>query len=358
MIHREFGSSQRGFPEAPQEPCHAAQAQDNPCNRRNKIFSCIVLRRTKLRLKVKRTISCQEMRHEQPFRHSLPVPDEIFHLPIYVTTAGWEIVEPGQKYPFPDASINGFEWNDGRELPEFCLAWMDVGAGHLETKQGEQTIPTRRAFFFRPGEWHRHRPENTVGWTIYWINFNGSLPHHWMQNGEFQLDGNLPLIEDIELFRLQLVRLIMTIHQSPTTNAPGLSWQAAGLLSHFVTHGGKSQEVSQQLGDNVVNRAIQFIWNHSHNLVDVSEVVAAAGCSRRVLERRFIKVMNRSVLEEIQRCRLNRAMRLLRETSLPFKQVVYRAGLRSRQQLWALFQSQLGISPEEYRKNRNLDTPD
>jgi transcriptional regulator GlxA family with amidase domain len=51
-------------------------------------------------------------------------------------------------------------------------------------------------------------------------------------------------------------------------------------------------------------------------------------------------------------------MRLLRETSLPFKQVVYRAGLRSRQQLWALFQSQLGISPEEYRKNRNLDTPD
>ncbi|MEI6534144.1 MAG: hypothetical protein WCN98_02300 [Verrucomicrobiaceae bacterium] len=33
--------------------------------------------------------------------------------------------------------------------------------------------------------------------------------------------------------------------------------------------------------DEIVNRAVEFIWNHSHVCVDVDEVVAQTGISRR-----------------------------------------------------------------------------
>lgn len=289
------------------------------------------------------------MRKIFPYRHCLPVPDVIHRLPVYVTGAGWEMVAPGDPYPQPDASIYAFCWEEGRELPEFCLAWLSEGAGHLETRQRRQAIPRRRAFFFHPGEWHRHRPAPGAGWTIHWVTFNGSLPHQWMRDGDFHLEGNLPVIDDRRLFQLQLMRLVRSVHARPADNTPALSWQLVGLVSHFVGRGhNRSAEINHH-DDEMVNQAVQFIWSHSHNFIDVPNVVAHVGCSRRSLERRFSKELGHSVLDEIQQCRFERAQRLLGETHLPIKQVVYRAGLRSRQQLWLLFHEKTGMSPDEFR---------
>jgi AraC-like DNA-binding protein len=289
-----------------------------------------------------------------PFRHSLPVSDDIFQLPVYVTSAGWERVLPGAAYPLPGTGLNGFKWEDGRVLPEFCLAWVDEGMGELETNAGGQEIPTRRAFLFRPGEWHRHRPRAATGWIIGWIHFNGELPHQWLEDDSFGLAGNLPEIEIPELFRSQLTRLILAAHHAAATNSPLLSWQAAGLLTHLVAHNRKRQAATGRCEDEMVNRAVEYIWNHSHSSVGVAEVVAQTGCARRSLERRFTKALNRSVLEEIQRCRLGRAKRLLTETRVPIKQVVHCAGLRSHQQLCLLFQAHLGMSPRKYREQASL----
>ncbi|MCX6874624.1 MAG: AraC family transcriptional regulator [Verrucomicrobia bacterium] len=285
-----------------------------------------------------------------PFRHSLPVSDAIFGLPVYVTSAGWERVLPGANYPLADTGLNGFKWEDGRILPEFCLAWVEEGKGYLETKAGRQEIPPRRAFLFRPGEWHRHRPLAATGWVILWIHFNGELPHQWLQDGSFELSGHLPELVSPELFRSQLTRLIHAAHHTAATNSPLLSWQAAGLLTHLVKQGGERRGTTGRSSDESVNRAVEFIWNHSHAFVDVAEVVAQAGLSRRSLERRFSNAMQRSVLAEIQLCRLGRAKRLLTETRVPVKQVVHRAGLRSHQQLCLLFQAHEGMSPTAYRE--------
>ncbi len=286
---------------------------------------------------------------DQPFRHSLPVSDEAFQRPIYLTALGWERIEPGEVYPLSDVALVAFDWNDGRTLPDFCLAWLEQGEGILETKHHQQKIPERHAFFFQPGEWHRHRPEETTGWTIFWIGFNGNLPHQLAQGNQYDLEGNLPIIQDPELFAMQLKRLILTSHPSPFTNVPSLSWQASGILTHFVKDETYHQKKASDTDDELVNRAVEFVWNHSHSFVDVASVVSHIGCGRRALERRFCSALGRSLLDEIQYCRLSRAKRLLAETELPIKQVIYQAGLRSRQQLCLLTQKHLGMSPSQYR---------
>ena len=291
------------------------------------------------------------MRHDTPFRHSLPVSDGLFRAPLYVTGAGWERIKPGQPYPLPDTALHGFRWEDGRILPEFCLSVLTQGSGHLETLAGRQVIPAQRAFFFRPGEWHRHRPARATGWTNHWLHFNGNLPHEWMRDGAFALDGNLPVIEDAGLFHRQFIRLLLTIERAPTTNTRALSWQAVGLISHFLLHTAPLRGEHWHHEDDLIQRAVEFIWSHSHASVGVPDVAAHVGCVRRTLERHFAAGRGRSVLDEIQLCRLTRAKWLLEETALPMKQIMSRAGVRERRQFWMLFKKHLGMSPDAYRQS-------
>ena len=42
----------------------------------------------------------------------------------------------------------------------------------MQTKQGRQALRDGDAILYQPGEWHRHRPLPSVGWSNVWINFN------------------------------------------------------------------------------------------------------------------------------------------------------------------------------------------
>ena len=287
------------------------------------------------------------MRNIDPFSHALPVPPRSFHAPLYVTHAGWERIKPGQQYPQPRPALYHFSWEEGRELPEFCLALCMEGSGIFETKAVRHTIRAGDAFLLRPGEWHRHRPTKTVGWSLLWFCFNGDLPYQWLADAAYALEGNKPIVEFRKLFAGQFERLLTTAHRAPSTNSEELSWQAIGLLSHFVVDRG--MEPSVRPPHDLVGQAIEYIWNHTHSYVDVGGVARHVGCSRRTLETRFKEATGNTVLKEIQTCRVDRARHLLESTKMPIKQIVYRSGFQSCEQMRLVFQKRFGKSPNEFR---------
>lgn len=287
----------------------------------------------------------------KPFRHALPVNESLFHNTLYLTHAGWERVEPGEPYPQSDATYFSFEWKEGRTLPEFCLALNIAGSGEFETRQHRGQIRTGDAFLFRPGEWHRHRPSPRTGWTLMWIHFNGDEPHRWLSDNTFNLRLNIPVIENRGLFQAQFEHLLASVHRNPFMNSANFSRQATGLLSHFL--GDKTGGIVRGANENrdeAVTAAVEYIWNFSHAIVDVSAVARKVGISRRTLDRRFKMATGRTVLEEIQSCRVTRAAKLLQETSMPVKHIVHRAGFRSDEHLRLAFQKRFGKSPLAYRK--------
>lgn len=288
----------------------------------------------------------------QTFRHALPVNEALFHEALYLTHAGWERVAPGEPYPQTDTPFFFFEWKDGRTLPEFCLALLLAGSGEFQTRDHHVRIAAGDAFLFHPGEWHRHRPSTRTGWTLLWIHFNGDEPLRWLREGAFNLRHNIPVVENRGLFRAQFEYLLETIHRTPAINSSKFSQQAIGLLSHFVLdpplHATNQQS---DLQDAAVKVAIEYIWNYSHDIVDVPAVAAKAGVARRTLDRRFKAATGRSVLDEIQYCRVSRAARLLQETTMPVKHIVHRAGFRSDEHLRLAFRKTFGKSPREFRRN-------
>jgi transcriptional regulator GlxA family with amidase domain len=103
-------------------------------------------------------------------------------------------------------------------------------------------------------------------------------------------------------------------------------------------------------GDGTVERVVEYIWNFSHGIVDVPTLANLVGTPRRTLDRHFRECTGRSILDEIQLCRVTRATKLLIETSIPIKHIVYRAGFRSEEHLRLTFQKEFGCAPTDYRE--------
>ncbi len=91
---------------------------------------------------------------------------------------------------------------------------------------------------------------------------------------------------------------------------------------------------------------------HGHESINVDDVVAAVPASHRVLERHFQKAMQRTIADELQRLRIERAKRRLVETDEAMKTVAGDSGFNNYTHFYRAFVQLEGISPKEYRKQR------
>jgi LacI family transcriptional regulator len=117
--------------------------------------------------------------------------------------------------------------------------------------------------------------------------------------------------------------------------------------SHVVTR--QSSDILA-VGDRDVADALRFIRTHAADAIGVSDVLRDAAVSRRVLERRFRKVLGRSPLEEITRVRIERAKQALSETDMPMAQVARASGFSGASRLSVVFSRQTGLTPTAFRR--------
>jgi LacI family transcriptional regulator len=102
--------------------------------------------------------------------------------------------------------------------------------------------------------------------------------------------------------------------------------------------------------DQAIVEALRFLRDHCCERINVDDVVKEVPLSRSVLERRFRKVVGRSINSEIVRLRINRAVELLTETALELKVVAQRAGFGTQSYMNAVFQAKVGKTPGSFRR--------
>ena len=95
--------------------------------------------------------------------------------------------------------------------------------------------------------------------------------------------------------------------------------------------------------------ALRFIHREQGHDISVESVVREVAVSRRNLEKRFRNTIGRTILEEIQLVRLERAKRLLIETTYPVSKVADMAGFGSAGYFIQFFQKRVGKTPRKYR---------
>jgi LacI family transcriptional regulator len=98
-----------------------------------------------------------------------------------------------------------------------------------------------------------------------------------------------------------------------------------------------------------VAAALRFIRSHAPSAIDNDDVVAQTKISRRGLEIRFAKSLGRSIRQEIQRVRLERAKHLLAETNLTAEKVARLTGFNSLAYLSNVFRREEGKTISQFR---------
>lgn len=102
--------------------------------------------------------------------------------------------------------------------------------------------------------------------------------------------------------------------------------------------------------DPAVGKALRFIRLHAKEPLDVLAVVTATGLSRRVLEKRFRKLLARSILSEIRQVRVDQICRLLVETNQSVSQIALSLGYTGIEHVARYFRKEMGMTPLAYRK--------
>ena len=74
----------------------------------------------------------------------------------------------------------------------------------------------------------------------------------------------------------------------------------------------------------------------------------------RTLQRRFRKYLDRPITTEIRRVRTERAKRELTQSERPLSEIARDVGFGEMMRMYDVFRRELGVTPSEYRKERQV----
>ena len=104
--------------------------------------------------------------------------------------------------------------------------------------------------------------------------------------------------------------------------------------------------------DKIVASSCHFINENSRfRQIRIDEIAKQAGVSRRTLEIRFRKVLNKTVHEVITDLRIKRFKQLLTEFNLTISEVAMETGCSGTDSFCRIFKKQTGLTPLIYRKH-------
>lgn len=108
------------------------------------------------------------------------------------------------------------------------------------------------------------------------------------------------------------------------------------------------------VGNELVAAALAYISANSHRRIGPDDVARAVGAETRTLQNHFRAAIRRPIAAEVRRVRIERARRELAQGRRPLAVIARDAGFGTVQRLYEVFRRELGVSPGEYRKQRQL----
>jgi transcriptional regulator GlxA family with amidase domain len=107
--------------------------------------------------------------------------------------------------------------------------------------------------------------------------------------------------------------------------------------------------------DDQVKQAQEFIENNFSEKISVDQLTSIVALSRRNLERRFKKATTNTVIEYIQRVKIEAAKKFFESSSRNISEVMYDVGYSDNKAFRNVFRKITGLSPVEYKSKYNKD---
>ena len=110
------------------------------------------------------------------------------------------------------------------------------------------------------------------------------------------------------------------------------------------------------VNDELVAAALVFIAANSHRRIGQNDVSRAVSAETRTLQNRFRKVLDRPIATVIRQVRIERAKRELVQSNRTLKQIARDVGFGEPVRMNEVFRRELGATPSQYRKQRQVNS--
>jgi AraC-like DNA-binding protein len=271
---------------------------------------------------------------------------------IAVTAGGRQHCPPGTSYPPPGhPPDHQFRWETGRVLGACQIIFIAEGRGLFESRAtGRVEVLAGTAFVVLPGVWHRYAPDPKTGWAEQWVEIQGRTMEALCQKGVLA-----PAKAVVPMQRALELETLMDAIQTRFSSAGNIfDPEAAALGLHVLTLVVEAPRLRAP-----PRRTAAFVAHAERLLMDsVDQPPAIPGLARQLgiaysyFRREFKRQTGLAPYQYARQLRLEKARRLIGNSSDSLQAIADRLGFASPFHLSAAFKKRYGMAPHHWRQRR------
>lgn len=204
-------------------------------------------------------------------------------------------------------------------------------------------------FLLLTGEWHRFQPDIDTGWDEHWVEFDGEQARRIMSNPAFSPKQPVHSIGADE----PILALFIEISEATQTQPPGfeqiIATQASQIVARLLVRLQYSSPAARDM-ESRIRRACLHILQNAEQMIDTPQLSRDLGISHSAFRNHFKQITGLPPGQYQIHIRLNKARRLLRNSTLSIQEIAEQLGFESIYYFSRLFKKKTGCSPLAYRK--------
>ena len=270
---------------------------------------------------------------------------------LYLNCAGKAIIKPDVKYPQTDhPSGYYFTFEMGRTLNEYQINYITEGQGIYENHSGKYKIQPGSLLFTKPGEWHRYRPNKSMGWVEHYIGFSGHISHQVFGRPWFTQKNAVVQIGNRE----EIIDTYYKIFDYVLEEKPGFQQVSAGMVMKrlgFIVSLDKQKDFSGKRIEQIIQNACFTIRENIESEFNFQSFAENNNIGYSYFRKMFKKYTGVPPVQYHLDLKILRAKEMLLYTDKSIKEIAYDLGFQSIYYFSRIFKSKLGVSPSEIRKS-------
>lgn len=251
--------------------------------------------------------------------------------------------------------------------PHYIIHFVLKGKGMYQASGQKHYLSAGQGFLIEPGTQTFYQADKDDPWSYLWIGVGGSKAGRYIR--DIGLNSEQLIFRSESGEKLKEIVLDILKHTEMTTAnlfyLQGRLYDFFSVLARDVVIDSyvgtmKGKEYGKESG--YIKEAMAFIRNEYANGIGVNELAQHLNVSRSYLYTLFMKGLNISPRDFLQKYRITRARELLVLTELSVEAVGTSCGYGTAERFARAFKQEIGMTPTQFRKyyrnenRRNLET--